>query len=603
MQSLYIEIMKKLVKIACMATVLWCTIHECPPHAQTLSPGQGIAQPFVSVRAEARLDSVTIAGVGTETMSALRSFILSAAGGVLNEGLIDHDRNAIAMYLREQGWWNALVTAVVDSSGGGSAALTFSIVTGPQVKFGGITVEASPPVQPGGDSGIHTMLELPDLYGKPFTKDTIESVAQKIVTLYSANGYPHADVLPVMQANSDTVAVTLAIRPGVRAHIDSIVVRGLIRTKDYVVLRELDHIRGMPAGPDAVNRTLDVVRGLRFLQAASSPSIDYTSDGAGILMLDLEEKGAGSFDGVVGYQPADSGESGELIGTVHLDLVNMFGTGRSSNIRWEKLSGQSQDLEFSYSEPRIFKLPYSISGAFLQEERERNGYTRTGFDLKIGRHIGRLSFDGGYRYEKVSADSLTSSDASGFNIGAAWNGTDDSINPRSGIYYATSWSLLSKNYRFGSKDGASMDHLEVDLDHFVPTLKLQTLAILIRYRRVQTDLSTIDPSDRYWLGGSTSIRGYRERLFPAVKALWSSFEYRFLTGGPSRFFVFVDTGYLIDYERTLDGPFRKKTLNPTGYGFGIRLQSRAGTLGFDYGLGKGDSLGQGKLHMRLSTEF
>ena len=591
--------MKRLLKIACMATVLWCTIHERPPHAQPLSHGQGMTLPAASGRAAARLDSVTIAGVDSVTISELRGLIFSAAGGMLNEGLIDHDRNTMALYLREQGWWNARVTAVVDSSGGSSAALVFFIDTGLQVKFGRMTMESDD------DSGIHAMPELPDLYGKPFTRDAIESVAQEIVALYSANGYPRADVLPVMQASGDTVAVTFAIQSGVRAHIDSIVVRGLARTRDYVVLRELSGVQGMPAGPGALERTLDAVRRLRFLQPANQPYIDYTPDGAGILVLDLEEKGAGSFDGVVGYQPAGGGsaEKGELVGTINLNLVNMFGTGRSSSLRWEKLGGLKEDLEFAYSEPRIFKLPYSISGSFLQEEREQNGYTRTRFDLKIGRHIGRLSVDGGLRYEKVSADSLTSSNASGFSVGAAWNGTDDSSNPRSGIHYATSWTLLSKTYRFGGKDGASVDHLEVDLDHFVPTMNRQTLAILIRYRRVEAERSALDPADRYWLGGSSSIRGYRESLFPAAKAMWSSFEYRFLTGGSSRFFVFVDTGYLIDYEQAQDGSYKKNTMNRTGYGFGIRLQSRAGTLGFDYGLGKGDGPGQGKLHMRLSTEF
>jgi len=49
--------------------------------------------------------------------------------------------------------------------------------------------------------------------------------------------------------------------------------------------------------------------------------------------------------------------------------------------------------------------------------------------------------------------------------------------------------------------------------------------------------------------------------------------------------------------------YGKKNLTRIGYGFGLRLESRAGTLGFDYGLGKGDSPGQGKLHVRLSAEF
>ena len=91
-------------------------------------------------------------------------------------------------------------------------------------------------------------------------------------------------------------------------------------------------------------------------------------------------------------------------------------------------------------------------------------------------------------------------------------------------------------------------------------------------------------------------------MFPTVKALWSSIEYRILTGEVSRAFVFADTGYLLNRIKSYEG-FTKKTETLFGYGFGIRIQSRAGTLGFDYGLGRGDSPGDGKLHVTLSTDF
>ncbi len=124
----------------------------------------------------------------------------------------------------------------------------------------------------------------------------------------------------------------------------------------------------------------------------------------------------------------------------------------------------------------------------------------------------------------------------------------------------------------------------------------------MRYRRVDIPLKNLGASDRYWLGGASSIRGYGESMYPAVKALWSAVEYRFLTGETSRVFVFADTGYLENREK-FEGLFRKKTRTLIGYGFGLRIESRAGMLGFDYGLGRGDSPGDGKLHVSMRTEF
>ena len=162
---------------------------------------------------------------------------------------------------------------------------------------------------------------------------------------------------------------------------------------------------------------------------------------------------------------------------------------------------------------------------------------------------------------------------------------------------------MKKEYRFGLKKSNSLERLEFDLDHYVPVLTRQTIAILVRYRRVETPLEEMTLSDRYWLGGTTSIRGYREEIFPAVKALWATLEYRLLQGQASWIFAFIDSGYLTNQVRDSSGSYDSKTINRTGYGFGLRLDSRAGTLGFDYGLGKGDGFGDGKLHVGLSSSF
>ena len=584
--------------------------------AQNAGSPAGNMPPFDTVRAVARLDSVAVTGIDSlppVESDGLRDVILSAAGEDLNEGLIEHDVNAIEAFLRERGWWNARVTALVDSSAGRPAMLTFSANPGALVRFGRLSTESD------NNEADIPGIPLPELFGQPFTKDILELIINDVVMRCAGNGYPDATVKPLLTTRipdqvGDTIPdwigdVKLSIHAGNRAHIDSIVVRGLARTKDYVVLRELNSLRGMPAGPEALRETRAVVRQLTFLRASGSPYIDYAPDGTCELVLDIEEKGLGSFDGVLGYQPAAGSESptgsgrSELIGKIDLDVINLFGSGQSSNIRWEKLGTRTEDLELMYQEPRIYKMPFGISGRFLQEERGQIGYTKTRFDVKLNQRYLHLEINTGLRYEKVSADSLTSSGSQGLEAGILWTDVDDSDNPRSGMSYAGTWSVLSKKYRFGAKDRVQINHAAIDLDHYIPALPRQTVAIIIRYRRVHGDCENLDPADRYWLGGASSIRGYRERMFPAVEALWGSLEYRFLTGGTSRFFFFVDSGHLVDYVRSSDFSYHRKAMTRTGYGLGLRLQTRSGTLGFDYGLGQGDNPGQGKLHVRLSAEF
>ena len=541
--------------------------------------------------------SIVITGIDSTLINRMKKHILSSAGKKLNDGLVEHDINTITKALREQGWWNAQVSANITSPKGEHVNLAFSVVLNNRVTFGKISLTTEDELLQ------QSPQSLSEAYGEPFSKNEIESLIGDIASLYTENGYPDVAVNPHLYANKDTVNVLFTIAAGKPAFIDSIIIGGLTKTNDHVVLRELDHIRGMPADQKTIRFAQDALQALNFLQHSNPPIIDYSLQGRAILVLDLLEKRFGSFNGVVGYQPSDDGTSGELIGTINLNLINMFGTGRSSSIRWGKLGGTTEDLEIGYQEPRLFGLPYSISTGFLQEERERHGFTKTKFDLKISRRIGHFTIDTGFRYNKVSADSLTSSNAVGILAAMTWNGLDNRENPRFGLHYHASWSLMAKNYRFRPDDKSVIDNVEVDLANYIPTLRRQTVAFLIRYRRVDTDKKSIDLSDRYWIGGASSIRGYSEQQFPTVKAFWSSLEYRFLTGGASRFFIFIDAGYLLNQVGSEGGAITKERTIPIGYGFGLRLQSRAGTLGFDYGLGKNDSPGQGKLHVRLSADF
>jgi len=542
------------------------------------------------------IDSVIVTGIDSLFREEISVQLLSKKGGILNDGLIEYDIKTLTNHLHEHGWWNAHVEASVDSLQNGQMVLTFSVKTGNPVIFGTVSTHITDD-KPSFDLHLNK-----ELYGTRFTRNELDAALNGITGRFADNGYPEVSVFPSLSANGDTVDVRLKITTGHRAHFDSVLVRGLTRTKDSIIQRELSHFLGRAADPGISSEVRAIIGRLTYLRLTGDPLIAYDPDGKCILVVNLSEGQQGSFDGVIGYQPSAGKGSGELIGSIDLSLNNIFGTGRSSRIRWENLGTNTEDLEIRYHEPWILGFPYSITTAFTQEERQRQGYTRTILTAGIGRNIGRLQLHGGFRYEKVSADSLYSSRASGFDISARWTAVDTPLNPTSGIQYAAAWSIVSKRYRFITGERNSLERTQFDLDHYIPTFPRQTVAVLLRYRRVNTQLEKLSPSDRWWLGGASTIRGYRESMFPALKALWSTFEYRFITGETSRVFLFVDTGYLVDRMRYGDR-FHKKTETLTGYGFGLRLQSRSGTLGFDYGLGKNDSLGEGKLHVRLTTEF
>jgi len=559
----------------------------CNAAAQTVTPG------IVETPRTAIVDSVAVTGADSLAVQIL-SNLVTRPGGVLNDGLIARDRAFIAGFLRDNGWWHGDVVAAVDSTTD-RTTVGFAVTPGERVLTADldivVTGNAAIPIPPAGG-----------WRGQPFARAKIEALIRGIVSVAAQAGYPDVEVRPRLDATGDSVHVVLNVIPGERAVVDSVAVRGIAQTRPDVLLRELAPLVGRFAGPAVLDEAAGVVSRIGFVRADGAPLFEYDSDGLCIVAVPLRETEQGTFDGMLGYQPSPTGEKGEMVGRIDVSLNNLFGSGRAAGFRWENLGRGTEDLDVRYAEPWLFGLPYDADAGFSQQERDILGFTRTRADLDISRHLGDFRVSAGVQYEKVSADSAGSSRAVGVELSAVWSVLDSRTNPSRGMRYTGSWSRLTKDFRYLPGASVDIDRSSVDIEQYLPAFGRQTVALAARYRQVIAPDERLTPSDRYWLGGATTIRGYAENRFPAVKALLLTAEYRLLMDGDSRAFLFVDRGYLFDRERR-ESSFVTTQRIVTGYGFGLRLASRAGLLGFDYGLGQGDTPGEGKLHVSLRTAF
>jgi len=113
---------------------------------------------------------------------------------------------------------------------------------------------------------------------------------------------------------------------------------------------------------------------------------------------------------------------------------------------------------------------------------------------------------------------------------------------------------------------------------------------------------TFENSDLYRLGGTNSLRGYREGQFLGSRIFWSNLEYRALLTIRSYGFIFFDTGYYLrpgEPDRNID----KSEDFLYGYGLGLNLETALGVLRVSYALGKGDTFSDGKIHFGILNEF
>jgi outer membrane protein assembly factor BamA len=120
--------------------------------------------------------------------------------------------------------------------------------------------------------------------------------------------------------------------------------------------------------------------------------------------------------------------------------------------------------------------------------------------------------------------------------------------------------------------------------------------------------SRLEQSDLYQIGGTNTVRGYRENQFYGSQTVWSNLEYRFLTGRSSSVFGLFDAGY---FSRPSD-ELRHKEFGYDissqenflyGYGIGARIETALGIIRVSYALSEGDGFSAGKIHFGIANDF
>ncbi|MBN1154380.1 BamA/TamA family outer membrane protein [candidate division KSB1 bacterium] len=429
------------------------------------------------------------------------------------------------------------------------------------------------------------------------------------------NGYPHAriDIDSLVMHDHINIKAYLSVDPGPLFTIDKISVSGNEITKDKVIVRESRLKPGTIYNHSEVEKVTNRIKKLGFFSKVYDPKIFINSKGEGELVLYVEEGNMNSFDGVLGYNPGGTNEKGFFTGLVDIALANFMGTGRRVEAYWEKKTQKTQQLRFRYQEPWVMGYPLHIGGSFEQLVQDTTFIRRNwkfDFQVPLSETI-RIFADVGN--ESISPDSLGSvlwqipkSNSQFATAGIAFDTRDDLINPSRGIYYVTEVEVARKKigateYIVNPIERGSFTRrkMSMDVELFVPTFKWQVISLGFHGQQVTSDEETLSISDMFRFGGSNTLRGFREDEFIGERVAWLNTEYRYLLSERSRAFIFFDSGY-----------FFRKDINKVekedvkfGYGFGIRLDTRLGLMGLDYGLAKGRSLSNGLIHVRLINEF
>ena len=447
--------------------------------------------------------------------------------------------------------------------------------------------------------------------------DLLERNIERVLELYEENGFPYCQISPsdFRVVEKGKLIFSLKVNEGPRVKIKDIRLDGLKTTKQKVILRELGQNLSGYFSQSRLNRSLRRIQRLSYIQEVKeSQLLSGENPDEAILKIALAERRNNSFSGIIGYAPSTGSRKGNLVGSLNLTFDNMFGTGRRMEWNWSKKDTYSSRFDFLYREAWIFGLPPTLELKTGQMDCDST-FLQLSFSARlIFGSADRISWliTGGW--EKIIPGSagnryLSSSRRYQGGLGLALDLLDQPGNPRKGIFYRIEMNYSQKrNYptAFFVPDQSKTQSADysLDLENYLPTLKNQTVFAGVHFKGSNGSEKIIPYTDEYKLGGIKSLRGYREEEFSGSTIAWTNLEYRFLLDGNSRFFFFTDFGYFERKVLSDDGAdYKRISGQKLGYGVGLRIDSKAGLLGLDYGLGQGDSFSQGKIHFGIMNRF
>ena len=563
------------------------------------------------------ISKIEITGAKLFTVNDYLGWINISVNSQNFSGLEDSVKSRIANMMQEKGYFHVAFNTVelqkIDSA---KSSLLIDLSEGRptlinKINFGNAVRDS-----------LHIANILSLIENAPLISSNIDFALSEVLDYYENKGFPFSSIrIESVEFQDDSTNenhlanLILYIDEGTKSTIDKIEIEGNDKTKDFVISRAIQFRIGEKYSQKKIDEIPYRLNRLRFFEPVEPPTFHFNSKQEGVLKISIKEKQTNFFDGIIGYVPAaNDKESGYLTGFVNVNLRNLFGTGRTASLRWQQENRSSQELELCYLEPWLFDFPFNIEGRLFQRKQDSTYIQR---DLE-----GRLEY---LATDEISASVLISTqstipsesgstnftvfNSSSFTTGVNFkvDTRDDFYAPTKGIYFNNTYKYTSKKINGPSgfitpdtKTEITLQRLEFDFNIFQQFFQKQVAAFGIHGRELRGD--NVELSDLYFLGGTNSLRGYREKQFQGNRILWSNLEYRLLLSRRSFAFLFFDSGYFLRNEDKLKN-IPESSFIKIGYGFGLNIETGLGVLGVSFALAKGDSFGEGKIHFGIVNEF
>jgi outer membrane protein insertion porin family len=274
------------------------------------------------------------------------------SSGVFQESKLEEDLQKIIEYYGEHGFVDAKIEKVDRSverdekEGKNFLTITIYLAEGEQWTYGGLDFEGNE-IFP--TDKLTALVR--QVLGKVLNKTKLEADTQRVVDLYYENGYTF-NLFNREEKRDDKkkeIAYTLHILEKDRGHIESIILKGNTKTKDYVIFRELPFEEGDIFSKTKVIQGLRNLYNLQYFSSIQPETPQGSAEGLMDLVFNVEEGNTANINFGVTFSGGDYPISGLLKWTEN----NFLGRGQSVGINLE-ISNLRQVVSLSFTEPWMF---------------------------------------------------------------------------------------------------------------------------------------------------------------------------------------------------------------------------------------------------------
>lgn len=331
-------------------------------NTQTVDGGRKLVTFVINEGTRSGIEAINFVGNNAISATTLKSVIRTHETGFLSWLLHDDnytpeqleiDKQLIRRYYADHGYPDAQVTSAVAEYDAkkNDYYITYTIVEGQKYTFGPTAIETSIP-------GLDTRAlqsTVTTNTGGDYSQAKLQKTTATMAYDATQDGFPFADVRPRVDRDpvNHKLNITYLVDNGPRVYVERINITGNVKTRDFVIRRELDFSEGDPFNQNLVQHDKDAIMALGFFKAVNITTEPGSAPDKVIVDINVIEQSTGNYGITAGYSTQDG-----VLGEVSLTERNFLGRGQY--VRASVGASQvGRTYDFSFTEPRFMGLKIS----------------------------------------------------------------------------------------------------------------------------------------------------------------------------------------------------------------------------------------------------